>query len=602
MIPRLTGLLAGGLALFALGGCVSPPEAATPPRDAYVVLSGGGTPLSNNYSQYLQARAFAGFLEARFPGQPRWVFFGIGNREGESPILADVRRQVRRDGRLVESWLPGPLKDNRPATRASFLGALRDEILPVVRGGGTLYLFVGDHGTESRGENPESVITLWELRRTGGSRDGWTTDTSEKLGVAELRRVLAEGIGRGRVVFVMTQCHSGGFHQLGSPVDVTPPPEWFSRRPLRAAAASPPPLLRAAGFTATDQRSPAAGCDPAPDPDTWAGYERYFPEALLGRDLFEPAGGGRGGRSFAEAHEAATLADATIDKPRSTSEHYLETWARAIERIAEDPDLTPRAVAAVTAYRWAVDTGRITGGSPALREREAQFQRFARRIAEQAPAAGPRLLAASRAALEDNPAGGSRRGTGVSSSRRGGPDEARRAWNEVVRPAWKKAVLAGAVPGLEGAALAFELRLLELEDQGRNLMVTRGGDALLNEIYWRSGYARPESLDRGKAEAVALWGAVRREKVGAWAHASVEDGVREAASRMRLPGGAAAARPPGRSPAAGPADALDARTAAERILFYRRTLAAWEFLEAMGHRDALARLEALIALERTPLP
>jgi len=119
MIPRLASLLAGGLALLALGGCVSPPEAAAPPRDAYVVLSGGGTPLSNNYSQYLQARAFAGFLEARFPGQPRWVFFGIGNREGESPILADVRRQVRRDGRLVESWLPGPPKDNRPATRAS---------------------------------------------------------------------------------------------------------------------------------------------------------------------------------------------------------------------------------------------------------------------------------------------------------------------------------------------------------------------------------------------------------------------------------------------------------------------------------------------------
>ena len=34
--------------------------------------------------------------------------------------------------------------------------------------------------------------------------------------------------------------------------------------------------------------------------------------------------------------EPLYLADATIDKPRSTSEHYLETWARAIERIAEE--------------------------------------------------------------------------------------------------------------------------------------------------------------------------------------------------------------------------------------------------------------------------
>jgi hypothetical protein len=164
-------------------------------------------------------------------------------------------------------------------------------------------------------------------------------------------------------------------------------------------------------------------------------------------------------------------------------------------------------------------------------------------------------------------------------------------------------VLAGAVPELKGAAMEFERRLLELEDQGRNFMVTRGGDALLNEIYWRSGYARPATVDREKAEAVALWGAVRREKVGAWAHASSEADVRAAAARMRLPGGpAAATRAVGRAESRAPVDSLDTRTAAERILFYRRTLAAWEFLEAMGHRDALARLEALIALERTPLP
>jgi hypothetical protein len=126
---------------------------------------------------------------------------------------------------------------------------------------------------------------------------------------------------------------------------------------------------------------------------------------------------------------------------------------------------------------------------------------------------------------------------------------------------------------------------------------------LLNEIYWRSGYARPATLDREKAEAVALWGAVRREKVGAWAHASTEAEVKAAAGRMRLPGGPPSpGRGAGRAEPRAPADALDQRTAAERILFYRRTLAAWEFLETMGHREALARLEALIALERTPLP
>ena len=101
MKPWFNALLAGAWVLLALGGCATDPgTAAGPPRDAFVLLSGGGTPLSNNYSQYLQARAFSGFLEDRFPDRPRWVFFGLGNREGEAPMLADVRRQVKRDGQI----------------------------------------------------------------------------------------------------------------------------------------------------------------------------------------------------------------------------------------------------------------------------------------------------------------------------------------------------------------------------------------------------------------------------------------------------------------------------------------------------------------------
>ena len=36
-----------------------PPSANAVVRDAFVLFSGGGTPLSNNYSQYLQAKAIA---------------------------------------------------------------------------------------------------------------------------------------------------------------------------------------------------------------------------------------------------------------------------------------------------------------------------------------------------------------------------------------------------------------------------------------------------------------------------------------------------------------------------------------------------------------
>jgi len=47
---------------------------------------------------------------------------------------------------------------------------------------------------------------------------------------------------------------------------------------------------------------------------------------------------------------------------------------------------------------------------------------------------------------------------------------------------------------------------------------------------------------------------------------------------------------------------LSKATAAERALFYRRVLAAWEFLIAVNEKPALARLRELTELERTPLP
>ena len=47
---------------------------------------------------------------------------------------------------------------------------------------------------------------------------------------------------------------------------------------------------------------------------------------------------------------------------------------------------------------------------------------------------------------------------------------------------------------------------------------------------------------------------------------------------------------------------LSRKTAAERVLFYRRTLAAWAFLLAVDERPALVRIAELTALERTALP
>jgi hypothetical protein len=86
-----------GFAALVLAGCAgtldprpearpnlpasAPPAGARPARgdtsrDAFVLLSGGGTPATNNYSQYLQAQAIAGFFARECPPERSWVFFG----------------------------------------------------------------------------------------------------------------------------------------------------------------------------------------------------------------------------------------------------------------------------------------------------------------------------------------------------------------------------------------------------------------------------------------------------------------------------------------------------------------------------------------------
>lgn len=600
------------LAIGCLAGCgtssdgtpavVAAPVVAPPPRpaggrDAYVLLSGGGTPATNNYSQYLQARAIAGFLEREAPPDRTWVFFGIGNRPDVPAAIADVRRELKRDGLLVESWLPGALPRNRPATRESFLRALREEILPVVREGGTLHLLVGDHG-ELAGprDRRESAITLWQLKPARRRAGDWYTDEREVLGVAELRQVLAAGLGQGRVVFGMTQCHSGGFHGLGLAPEPVPPRDWFVGTPPGWAAAGVAGLrLPVAGFTATDQASPAAGCDADPDPERWAGYERFLPEALLGFDLMTGTVRGPGVRTLADAHERATLVDLTIDKPRATSEHYLAAWADLIEqRVARELRLTPAVRQALLAYTHAVDRGQATRMSPGLPERQAQFDRFTARLAAELPAAASLLRQGNRLALESALRERDPGERAPARGRRGEIAEQRRLWTETLRPAWKAAVLAGEVEAEArlGGAGAFERRLLQLEDAGRDLLLPRGGsaDALRNEIYWQSTYAEPAKFDPATAEAVTRWGAGRRAGIVAWGRTAAEPRLRAAAERIG-PGPVFAVEPP---------RPLARRTAVERVLFYRRVLAAWEFLATLEAKTPLAELAALIALEHQP--
>jgi hypothetical protein len=590
------GLAGVGAVPWLASGCAGPGAGLLAPADGpavFVILSGGGTPLTNNYSQYLQARAWAGWLARTRPTAPRWCFFGVGNREGSPAVLADTYREVERDGGYEPEWLPGFLPDTRPATREALFRALREEILPVVRNGGTLFLLVGDHGElAGRDAAQESAITMWQLKR--GGRQGWRTDGTEVLGVAELRRELAAGIGRGRVLFGMTQCHSGGFHELAVPRALVPPRAWFSRDPEGIAGRPARLQLAAAGFTATDQASPAAGCEPDPEPDRWAGYERFFPEALLGADLMTGAARGAPAPTLDAAHEAAVLVDHTIDKPRSTSEHYLEAWARVIEeRLATTLAITEPVQRAVAAFQRAVDTGHGEVADPAWAALRERYRRFQAALIAQLPTGRALLQLGDRRRLTAALRPVAEPARDVGARRRNALTAARRAWSATLRPAWKAAVEADRVPGLGGPALDFERHLLRLEDEGRSLLLgRRDGEALLQEVYWRSGYAQPGSVDAAAARAVARWGVARRERIAEWGRTAAELAVRTAAEQL-------AAVPPPEMPA-GPG--LTLPIAADRVLFQRRVLAAWRFLLEVGHAPALAELAQLRALEITPLP
>ena len=590
-------LLSSGPALFA--------------RDVFVMLSGGNSPFDNNYSQYLQARAVSAYFEKNYPPDSVWIFFGAGNVAGRKPVLADVRQETQRDGLTIPSWLPGALPHNLPARRSVFLNALHNEILPAIADGGTLFLFVGDHGSRSRGRNPQSEIDLWSLGPDAGSEHGWRENDDETLSVFELRSAFTNGIGKGRVVFCMTQCHAGGFHYLAIPHEMPANPKWFTEVPEWALAKKPQDFPNVAGFTATDEFSMAAGCDPDPDPARWAGYERFVPENLLGTDLFTLKPRGKCLPSFAEAHAAATLEDTTIDKPASTSEQYLERWSDLIEkRLATSLNLTGKVRAAITAYQRAVNGATPRVSDAAFKERQAQFRRFTEKLSGIDSGLNTLLLTGTRKQLEaaatpeetspaamretNSPANPPRRGRGQFGGRR-------RLWRETIRPAWKAAVEAHLITNLPPATLNFEKHLLALEDDGENLFSGNGARIIEEEAYWESGFDKPETVNAPKAQAIIRWGLQRRGKILAWAKSSPDAAVREAATRLlQMPRREADTAPTEQMPEA--MSMIDIDTAVARTLFYRRVLAAWEFLVTVNERPALQRLHQLIELERTPLP
>lgn len=591
--------------------------------DVFVLLSGGVSPMANNYSQFLQAKAVSTWLERTYPDNPKWIFFGAGNLQGLRPVFSDVRRQVERDGLTLDTWIPGALPHNRPARREVFLRALREEILPLVADGGTLYLFVGDHGSRTSGDEAQSLINLWQYSADSQANHGWKADDKQSLTVADLRKELSKGLGRGKVVFCMTQCHSGGFHYLSVPHDLHADPAWFLYLPKYAGREDYQSLPLVAGFAATDEYSLASGCDPDPDPQKWGGYERYVAEKLTGMDLMAQIPQSRMLMSFSAAHAQATLADATIDKPVSTSEQFLERWANLIEiHLSTNRNLKPNIKKQVAVYLKAVDGATVKETDPGWLECQEQFHRYTEKLTDENPTTRRLLLAGTRRELErvirghestfideekpvptnrgrtNQPPNRGRRGRG---GVRGPNNPTRQLWSTVLRPAWQKALAEGHNSAIPTEVVEFEKHILSQENETRDFFNGRGRSGLVDELFWHGGFGDPATMNTEKAETLSRWVAERRSKILGWARYDTDEAVRSAAEKLTQPPTTPQkpAIPQTIVPAVWP---LRSDVAAERTLFYRRVLAAWEFLILVQDRPALEYLRQLRTLERTPLP
>lgn len=288
--------------------------------DQILVLSGGGSPENNHYSQYLQTKTLYSDLKERFSDLSPSLFFGAGNRTGTAATIGDVHRVYKEDDLLFSEMIPGFIPDNNAATPKN-INQYFDRLL--IAPNETFFMLVSDHGSpfiNSRGEIDESFsnncIELW------GTSIDLKADTYKEnppylrcLSKNSLQTKLRKAAAKGRVVFAMSQCFSGGFHQMS--VDTN----------HKYPSANP----AICGFTSVTEDDTAAGCTPSVNDVNHQGYERAFTEQLTGLDVVSAQKLRPGRTSLKEAHEEATVQDLTKDIPLSTSDYYLWQWALAIE-------------------------------------------------------------------------------------------------------------------------------------------------------------------------------------------------------------------------------------------------------------------------------
>lgn len=280
-----------------------------------LVLSGGNSPSGNHYSQYLQTNTIYSDMKERL-NYPVSVFFAAGNNDNSKTPYADVHKTEKENGLTFDKYIYGVINGNRAATKSNVLNYFASEIPSNLE---NFFLIVSDHGmphVNSLGEPDLSFtnncIDLWNIKFENGQlREIGGFEEARCLSQQELSLLLRQNVKAKNHVFAMSQCFSGGFHQMA----------------VSTLEGYPTITPGICGFTAVTEDTYASGCSPDVDGPSYQGYERSFTEQLTGLDYVNRKRLRPGKKSFKDAHEAALLEDLTVDIPLATSDYYLWKWS-----------------------------------------------------------------------------------------------------------------------------------------------------------------------------------------------------------------------------------------------------------------------------------
>lgn len=285
--------------------------------DQILVISGGGNPTGNHFSQYLQTKTLFTYLNEISQPSSTNIYFGAGNKTNQSPLLADVHKVEHNLGKSQEIMISGFIENNHPATKTNIIDYFKSSNATTLTSSDTFFLFVSDHGMPNRNAQGEkdktfsnNCIDTWAFSSDLAKQEFSSFEFPERcLSKNELKSQL-QNLNSKKTVFSMSQCYSGGFHQMS----------------IDKINDYPVANTKICGFTAITKDTTASGCTPDVDGPGYQGYERYFTENLTGLDVVSGNRLRQPRLSIQEAHRAATIQDLTKDIPLATSDSYLMNW------------------------------------------------------------------------------------------------------------------------------------------------------------------------------------------------------------------------------------------------------------------------------------